>query len=81
MADTYIGLALGQIDGMSDQLTVGTSSAGSAVDVEVRIRNTPSVGGIQVIEVNKILELITWFLINHEVDFTSQAAPNNMPDL
>ncbi len=79
MADMFIGLALGQIDGMSDQLTVGTSSAGSAVDVEVRIRNASSVGAIQIIEVNKILELITWFLINHEVDFIQ--TPTILPDL
>lgn len=79
MADLFVGIALGQIDGMSDQIVTGSVSAGAAVDVEVRVRNTPSVGGIGTIEVNKALEQITWYFINKGVDFN--ATTPSMPDL
>ena len=55
MADMYIGIAIGQIDGMSDQLTVGSTSTAS-MDVEVRIKNGTTAGGPQIIEINKALE-------------------------
>ena len=73
MADMYIGIAIGQIDGMSDQLTVGSTSTAS-MDVEVRIKNGTTAGGPQIVEINKALELFTWYLINHGVDFN--ATPN-----
>jgi len=71
MADLYIGAPIGSIDGMSDQLTVGSTSTAS-LDVEVRIKNGTTAGSSpQTIEVNKILELVTLFMINHGVDFNA----------
>ncbi|HLZ08458.1 MAG TPA: hypothetical protein VKT80_07725 [Chloroflexota bacterium] len=69
MADLWIGLDVGQIDGMSDQLTVSTSSTGQ--DIEVHIVNGTTAGGPKIIDINKALELITWYLINHGVDFNA----------
>ncbi len=68
MADLYVGLSIGQIDSMGDQLTIGTTHSG-AVDVEVFVKNGTTAGSSpMVIDVNKILEMITFYFINHGVD-------------